>query len=66
MMTTLAALFGSLPIALGYGFGWRSAPSAGPRGRRRARRVAVDYALLTPVIYTYLARMVKTRRIATA
>ena len=45
MMTTMAALMGSLPIALALGRGRRGAAAAGPRGRRRPRRVADADAL---------------------
>ena len=40
MMTTMAALMGSLPIALGLGAGGAGAAPAGPGRRRRPGRVA--------------------------
>ena len=45
MMTTMAALVGTLPIALGLGRRRRIAPAARPGGRRRPARVAAADAL---------------------
>ena len=45
MMTTMAALMGTLPIALGFGAGRRSAPAAGPLRGGRAAAVAAPDAL---------------------
>ncbi len=62
MMTTMAALLGTVPIALGFGSGGEA---------RRPLGIAVIGGLmvsqlmtlyLTPVIYTYMAGLVRTRR----
>ena len=45
MMTTMAALVGTLPIALGWGAGAEVAAAARPGGRRRPARVAAADAL---------------------
>ena len=45
MMTTLAALMGALPIALGYGADGVITPAAGTRGGRRTDRFAVHHPL---------------------
>jgi hydrophobic/amphiphilic exporter-1 (mainly G- bacteria), HAE1 family len=63
MMTTVAALFGTLPIALGYGEG---ADARQPLGLAVVGGLVVSQFLtlyITPVIYLYLDRLQGTQKV---
>ena len=61
MMTTMAALFGIIPIALGYGEGGDARQTSWSRRSRRTGGLATaPHLYITPVIYLYMEKFKAT------
>ena len=56
MMTTMAALMGTLPIAMGFGAGAEVAPAAGSCGGGRSGVSQLLTLYITPVVYYYMEK----------
>ena len=59
MMTTMAALLGALPLAMGTGVGSELRHPVGNRHRRRAYREPILTLYTTPVVYLAFDRLAR-------